>query len=91
MEAIAETAEGKQILQIAYENNTMNITQRLVPRGSGDDPEGAYLVMLLDWPNSTIIRLVFTGDEIIKLTAALNSLAGMKVLDGFDETGATKQ
>lgn len=90
MDKVSETPEGKRILSIAYENNSQTITQRLLPSMAGEDEDGGYLLMLLDWPNGMIIRLVFDGEEVVNLTNSLKSLAGMKVLDGFSEEGATR-
>ena len=91
MEAVAQSLEGASILRAAYENNSQTITQRLVPTNDEEDHDGGYLVMLLDWKDGSIVRIVLDGDELTKLTDTLKSLVGMNVLDGFATEGVTVQ
>jgi len=91
MDNFAASAEGSAILRTAHENNAWHIIQRLAPSNSAENPDGAYLVMLLDWPAGMIVRMVFDHEEVSNLSTALNSLKGMDVFDAFDVEGATKQ
>ena len=91
MEKVADNPEGQEILRVAHEGHSRFITQRLLPTESGEDHDGAYLVMVLDWEHGTIIRMTFNGEEIVTLTELLKGLAGMRVLDGYDEEGQTIQ
>ena len=91
MDKVADNPEGANILRKAHENQSIFITQRLLPEDTAEDHDGAYLLMILDWPNGMIVRMTFTGDEIIDLSDVIKGLSGLKVLDGFDEEGATIQ
>ncbi len=91
MDKVADNPEGQDILRVAHEAESRFITQRLMPENTAEDHDGAYLLMVLDWEHAMIIRMTFTGKEIINLTDILKGLSGMKVLDGFDTEGATIQ
>jgi len=91
METFTESAEGRAILQTAHANDAWHIVQRLAPANSSESKEGAYLILLLDWPNGMIVRMVFNSKEVNNFTAALTTLKDMTVLDAFDTEGATEQ
>lgn len=91
MDKVASNSEAQNILRHAHEDQQIFITQRLMPEKSDEDPEGGYLLMVLDWEHGMILRMVFDGDEIIQLTTILKGLSGMKVLDGFETKGETVQ
>jgi len=91
MDSFAESLEGSAILRTAHENNAWHILQRLAPTNSAESKDGAYLLMLLDWPTGTLVRMIFTAKEMNNLTKALNSLNGQGVLDAFVTEGATVQ
>ncbi len=91
MDSFSESREGAAILRRAYEGNAWHIIQRLAPANSHESKEGAYLLMLLDWPSGQIVRMIFTADEMNNLSTALNNLNGLGVLDAFESDGATVQ
>lgn len=91
MEKVASDSEAQAILRHAHEDHQLFITQRLMPEQSGEDPDGAYLLMVLDWEHGMILRMTYTGEEILHLTSVLKGLSGMRVLDGFDTEGETVQ
>ena len=90
MESFAESREGAAILRTAHEKNAWHIIQRLAPANSHENKAGAYLLMLLDWSNGLIVRMIFDADEMSSLHTALGSLNQLGVLDAFDPEGATK-
>lgn len=89
MDSFGDSQEGAAILRTAHENNAWHIIQRLSPTNSAESKEGAYLLMLLDWPSGMIVRMIFTAEEMNNLSAALNNLNGLGVLDAFETEGAT--
>ncbi len=89
MDEFMQSRDGKQIMQNAYDSNATHITQRMMPTNSAEEKDGTYLIMLLDWMNGMIISVVFTADEIKKLSSDIASLAALDVLDAFDTEGAT--
>ena len=89
-EVATATPEGKIMLAKAYEHNATNITVRLMPTNSGEDHNGMYMVMMLDWQHGMIIKMMFNAKEIESLSTAVNDLSSLTVLDGFDPEGATK-
>lgn len=89
MDSFSESREGGEILRTAHEGNAWHIIQRLAPCNSSESKDGAYLLMLLDWPAGQIVRMIFTVDEMANLTAALTTLNGLGVLDAFETEGAT--
>lgn len=90
MDSFSDSLEGRAILQQAALNQAWHIIQRLAPSNSEEAKDGAYLVMILDWKNGMIVRFILKGAEVEDLSTALKSLAGMEVLDAFEEKGATK-
>ena len=91
MQEFAESPEGAAILRHALENGAKNITQRLAPATDQDDALGSFLLMLLDWKNSMIVRMVLDSEELTHLLAVLKALDGMTVLDAFQTEGMTIQ
>ena len=91
METFADTPEGAAILRHAFEHNAKNITQRLAPETTEDDDNGSFLLMLLDWKNSLIVRMVLDDDELKHLLSVLKNLNAMTVLDAFATEGMTVQ
>ncbi len=91
MDSFSESAEGSAILRTAHESNAWHIIQRLAPANSVESKEGAYLIMLLDWPHGQIVRMIFEVDELSNFSMALNNLNGLGVLDAFETEGATVQ
>jgi len=91
MDSFSESREGTAILSTAHENNAWHIIQRLAPANSTESKDGAYLLMLLDWPAGQIVRMIFSADEMNNLSTALNNLNGLGVLDAFETEGATVQ
>ncbi len=87
MEAFAATDDGAAILRTAYKTGARNITQRLAPDNDEDDVKGAFLLMLLDWTNSMIVRMTLDTEELSHLLTVLKSLDGMTVLDAFATEG----
>ncbi len=91
MDAFSDSLEGRAILQTAALSHAWHIIQRLAPSNSSESKDGAYLVMILDWKNGMVVRLIFDSDEVNNLSEALKSLCGMEVLDAFEVEGATIQ
>lgn len=89
MDEFAQSREGKIILQVAFQHNATNITQRLMPTNNAEDRNGLFMVMLLDWPNGMIVRVMFNADEIQNLATAVTALAGLDALDAYETEGAT--
>ncbi len=87
MDSFAESREGAAILRTAHNGNAWHIVQRLAPANSHESKDGAYLMMLLDWPNGMIVRMIFDASEMDSLTQALTVLNGMGVFDAFDTEG----
>lgn len=91
MDSFSESREGSAILVTAHENNAWHIIQRLAPTNSFESKDGAYLLMLLNWTDGAIVRMIFTAEEMNHLSKALNNLNGLGVLDAFETEGATVQ
>lgn len=91
MDSFGDSREGAAILRTAHEGNAWHIIQRLAPANSTESKDGAYLLMLLDWPAGQIVRMIFSADEMNNLSTALNNLNGLGVLDAFETEGATVQ
>ncbi len=91
MDSFAESREGTAILRTAHDSNAWHIIQRLAPANSSESKEGAYLLMLLDWPAGQMVRMIFSAEEMNNLSTALNNLNGLGVLDAFETNGATVQ
>jgi len=89
METFAENEAGAAILKHAFENQAQNITQRLAPETTEDDDNGGFLLMLLDWQNSMIVRMVLDTEELSHLLKVLKALDSMTVLDAFETEGMT--
>ncbi len=87
METFAESLEGAAILRHAFEHGANNITQRLAPETGDDDALGGFLLMILDWKESMIVRMVFNSEELTHLLAVLKTLDGLTVLDAFETEG----
>lgn len=87
MDTFAENIEGRAILATAHENNAWHIVQRLAPVNSKVNPDGAYLIMLLNWPDGIMTRMVFNAEEVKGFAHMIQVLAGMSVFDAFETEG----
>lgn len=87
MEAFSKDDVGRAILANAHTNRAWHIVQRLAPTTSEDDKNGAYLIMLLDWPNGIITRMIFNQEECESFSNAVKNLAGMGIFDAFEMEG----
>jgi hypothetical protein len=90
MTAFASSEDGAAILRVAHDEGASHITMRLRPEDS-DEKDGAYMVLLLDWDEGIILKLVLNHPEISGFTAALQDLEQMSVLDSFEVEGSTIQ
>lgn len=91
MENFADAPGGADILRHAFLKGATNITQRLAPETTHEDGNGGYLIMLLDWKNSSIVRVILNEIELGDLVEVMKSLHGMTVLDSFQTKGMTVQ
>ena len=87
MESFAESVDGRGILSAAHSTDAWHIVQRIAPVHSKDNPEGAYLILLLNWPAGIITRMIFNGEEVQNFAAMIQVLANMSVFDAFDMEG----
>lgn len=87
MDKFAESHDGRAILATAHTNHAWHIVQRLAPANSAENPDGAYLIMLLNWPDGIITRMIFNGEEITNFANMTNVLASMSVFDAFETEG----
>ncbi len=87
MDKFAETLDGRGILSAAHQSDAWHIVQRLAPANSKENPDGAYLIMLLNWPDGIMTRMVFNAEEVKSFAHMLQVLASMSVFDAFDTEG----